>query len=72
MTMTGLAGIFINMFVFIPIVLITGFVSGMVGISGGSFLVPLMVLAVGVPMRIAVGTSTTLVIITATAVFLDI
>ena len=60
----------INMFVFIPIVLITGFVSGMVGISGGSFLVPLMVLAVGVPMRIAVGTSTTLVMITATAGFL--
>ena len=60
----------INLFVFIPIVLITGFVAGMVGISGGSFLVPLMVLAVGVPMQIAVGTSTTLVLITATAGFL--
>lgn len=60
----------INLFIFIPIVLITGFVSGMVGISGGSFLVPLMVLAVGVPMRTAVGTSTTLVMITATAGFL--
>jgi len=60
----------INLFVFIPIVLITGFVSGMVGISGGSFLVPLMVLAIGVPMRIAVGTSTTLVMVTATAGFL--
>ena len=60
----------INLFIFIPIVLITGFVSGMVGISGGSFLVPLMVLAVGVPMHIAVGTSTTLVMITATAGFL--
>lgn len=60
----------INLFVFIPIVIITGFVSGMVGISGGSFLVPLMVLAIGVPMQIAVGTSTTLVLITATAGFL--
>lgn len=60
----------INLFLFIPIVLLTGFVSGMVGISGGSFLVPLMVLAVGVPMHIAVGTSTTLVMITATAGFL--
>src|SRR6056297_3212196 len=60
----------INLFIFIPIVLIPGFVSGMVGISGGSFLVPLMVLAVGVPMRIAVGTSTTLVMITASAGFL--
>lgn len=60
----------INLFLFIPIVLLTGFVSGMVGISGGSFLVPLMVLAVGVPMHIAIGTSTTLVMITATAGFL--
>ena len=60
----------INLFLFVPIVLITGFFSGMVGISGGSFLVPLLVLAVGVPMRIAVGTSTTLVMITATAGFL--
>lgn len=60
----------INLVIFIPIVLITGFVSGMVGISGGSFLVPLMVLAIGVPMQIAVGTSTTLVLITATAGFL--
>jgi len=42
----------IHLFFFIPIVILTGFVSGMVGISGGSFLVPLMVLAVGVPMRI--------------------
>ena len=60
----------INLLIFIPIVLITGFVAGMVGISGGSFLVPLMVLALGVPMQIAVGTSTTLVLITATAGFL--
>jgi hypothetical protein len=60
----------INLFLFVPIVLLTGFVSGMVGVSGGSFLVPLMVLAVGVPMHIAVGTSTTLFMITATAGFL--
>jgi len=60
----------INLIVLIPIVLITGFVSGMVGISGGSFLVPLMVLAIGVPMQVAVGTSTTLVLVTATAGFL--
>jgi len=60
----------INLYMFVPIVLITGFISGMVGISGGSFLVPLMVLAVRVPMHIAVGTSTTLVMITASAGFL--
>jgi uncharacterized protein len=60
----------IHLIIVIPVVLITGFVSGMAGISGGSFLVPLMVLIMGVPMKIAVGTSTTLVLITATAGFL--
>lgn len=49
----------------VPIIIATGFGAGMVGVSGGSFLVPLMVLACSVPMRIAVGTSTTLVSITA-------
>jgi len=52
------------------ITLFTGFVSGMVGISGGSFLVPLMVLFIRVPMKIAVGTSTTLVMVTALSGFL--
>jgi len=37
----------------------------MVGVSGGSFLVPLMVLACGVPMRTAVGTAATLIAATA-------
>lgn len=49
----------------VPIIVATGFGAGMVGVSGGSFLVPLMVLACSVPMRIAVGTATTLVSITA-------
>lgn len=61
---------YINLLFFVPIVMVTGFVSGMVGISGGSFLVPLMVLTIGVPMQIAVGTSTALVMITASAGFL--
>lgn len=60
----------INLYLFIPLVLLIGFVSGMVGISGGSFLVPLMVVIIGVPMQIAVATSTSLVLITATAGFL--
>lgn len=60
----------INLLIVVPVVLLTGFVSGMVGISGGSFLVPLMILAIRVPMHIAVGTSTTLVLVTATAGFL--
>ncbi|TKG96858.1 sulfite exporter TauE/SafE family protein [Puteibacter caeruleilacunae] len=59
----------VNLLVTIPIVLITGFISGMVGVSGGSFLVPLMLLTMGVPMHVAVGTSTTLVSISAGAGF---
>jgi len=60
----------LNLLIIVPVVLTTGFISGMVGISGGSFLVPLMILAIRVPMRIAVGTSTTLVMITASSGFL--
>jgi uncharacterized membrane protein YfcA len=33
----------------------------MVGVSGGSFLVPLMVVACGIPMQLAVGTSSSLI-----------
>lgn len=47
----------INLLIVIPVTVLTGFASGMVGVSGGSFLVPLMVIAAGVPMNIAVGTS---------------
>jgi len=60
----------LNLLLVVPIVLFTGFVSGMVGISGGSFLVPLMVLFIRVPMKVAVGTSTTLVMVTALSGFL--
>ena len=59
----------INLLVTIPIVLFTGFISGMVGVSGGSFLVPLMLLTMGIPMHVAVGTSTSLVTISAAAGF---
>ena len=55
----------INLLITLPIVIATGFIAGMVGVSGGSFLVPLMVLACNVPMKIAVGTSTTMVSATA-------
>ncbi len=60
---------YVNLLITIPIVLLTGFLSGMVGVSGGSFLVPLMLLTMSVPMHIAVGTSTTLVTISAAAGF---
>ncbi|MCK9342481.1 MAG: sulfite exporter TauE/SafE family protein [Massilibacteroides sp.] len=60
----------VNLLITVPIVLLTGFLSGMVGVSGGSFLVPLMLLTMNVPMHVAVGTSTTLVTLSATAGFL--
>jgi len=59
----------INLWLATPLTLATGFFSGMVGISGGSFLVPLMVVACGVPMRIAVGTATAMLAATAIAGF---
>ena len=60
----------INLWLVLPITAATGFVAGMVGISGGSFKIPLMVLAGGVPMRIAVGTSSVMVAVTALTGFL--
>jgi uncharacterized membrane protein YfcA len=55
----------VNLWVALPFTVLAGFGSGMVGISGGSFLVPLMVLACGVPMHTAVGTASTLIAATA-------
>ncbi|HEK85691.1 MAG TPA: sulfite exporter TauE/SafE family protein [Candidatus Aminicenantes bacterium] len=51
----------VNLLLVVPVVLAFGFVAGMVGISGGSFMVPLMVLACSVPMKNAVATASTLV-----------
>ena len=59
----------INLWLAVPLTLATGFFSGMVGISGGSFLVPLMVVGCGVPMRTAVGTATVMLAATASAGF---
>jgi len=55
----------INLWLAAPVAMVTGFLSGMVGISGGSFLIPLMVIWCGVPMRIAVGTATAMLAATA-------
>jgi len=55
----------VNLWIALPVTILTGFASGMVGVSGGSFLVPLMVLACGVPMHTAVGTASTLIAATA-------
>ena len=55
----------VNLWIAVPVTVLTGFASGMVGVSGGSFLVPLMVLACRVPMHVAVGTASTLIAATA-------
>jgi uncharacterized membrane protein YfcA len=55
----------VNLWLALPITAGAGLAAGMVGISGGSFKVPLMVLGCGVPMRVAVGTSSAMVAATA-------
>jgi len=55
----------VSLWLAIPITAAVGLAAGAVGISGGSFKVPLMVLLCGVPMRIAVGTSSAMVAATA-------
>ncbi|MDF7800067.1 sulfite exporter TauE/SafE family protein [Pontiellaceae bacterium B1224] len=51
----------VNLWIALPVTILTGLGSGMVGVSGGSFLVPLMVVACGIPMQLAVGTSASLI-----------
>jgi uncharacterized membrane protein YfcA len=60
----------VNLWLAIPITTATGLAAGMVGVSGGSFKIPLMVLVCGVPMRIAIGTSSAMVAATALMGFL--
>jgi uncharacterized membrane protein YfcA len=60
----------VNLFVVLPFCLAAGFFSGLLGIGGGIFMVPLMTLAVGVPLKIAVATSSVMVCLTGTFGFL--
>jgi len=62
---SGSATYHVNLWIAVPAMVLTGFGSGMVGVSGGSFLVPLMVVACGVSMHTAVGTASTLIAATA-------
>ena len=55
----------VSMGVLLPSVVIVGFVAGMIGVGGGLFLLPLLVLLFGYPMRNAIGISTAYVGITA-------
>ncbi len=60
----------VNLWIAVPFSLATGFIAGMVGVSGGSFLIPLMVLACRMPMKLAVGTASVMVGATAAMGFL--
>lgn len=60
----------VNLLIVIPVILVFGFIAGMVGISGGSFMVPILVLACAVPMKNAVATASTLVAVSALSGFI--
>ncbi len=55
----------VNLWLTLPITAIVGFFAGAIGISGGAFKIPLMVMLCGIPMEIAVGTSSAMVAATA-------
>ncbi len=55
----------IAMGVLIPATAVVGFVAGLIGVGGGLFLLPMLVLLFGCPTRIAIGISSTYVGITA-------
>lgn len=55
----------LNLWLVLPLTSLIGFFAGAVGISGGAFKIPLMVMLCGIPMEIAVGTSSAMVALTA-------
>ncbi len=55
----------VNLWLTIPMTAIIGLFAGATGISGGAFLIPLMVMLCGIPMKIAIGTSSAMVTATA-------
>ena len=59
----------VNMALALPFSFVAGALSGLVGVGGGLIKVPLMVLVLGVPMDIAVGSSALMVGVTASGGF---
>jgi uncharacterized membrane protein YfcA len=55
----------LNLLVIIPLMIFAGFVAGMLGVGGGLIKVPALVLLGGVPIKIAVGSSSLMIGITA-------
>ena len=62
---TGDESYALNLFSIIPLMILAGFVAGMLGVGGGLIKVPALVLLGGVPMKIAVGSSSLMIGITA-------
>ncbi len=60
----------VNLALALPISFVAGGVSGLIGVAGGILKVPMMVLLFGVPINIAVGSSSFMVGLTATGGFL--
>lgn len=60
----------VNLALALPVVIVAGVVSGLIGVSGGIVKAPMLVLMFGVPMNIAVGSSAFMVGLTATGGFL--
>jgi len=60
----------LSMLLVAPGTALAGFIGGMIGVGGGLFVLPLLVLLAGCPMRIGVGISSTYVGIAALAGFL--
>lgn len=60
---------YVNLVMALPISLMAGLASGLVGVGGGILKVPLMVLLLGIPMDIAVGSSAFMVGLTAAGGF---
>jgi uncharacterized membrane protein YfcA len=54
----------LNVLVSIPVFFIIGYVAGLLGISGGVFKIPLMILWFNIPVKIAVATSSLMVSLT--------
>lgn len=59
----------VNLLIALPVSFIAGLASGLVGVGGGILKVPLMVLLLGIPMDIAVGSSAFMVGLTAAGGF---
>lgn len=58
----------INLLLALPVSFVAGLISGLIGVGGGILKVPLMVLLLGIPMDIAVGSSALMVGLTAAAI----